>query len=223
MIAQYLGIDTDYVVIGPAAIVLILIVLLIVVLVQMHNLKKNYGIFMSGRSAHSLEDVLVKRFNQVDDLIAANAVNEAKANQVIDMMSTSFQKCGLVKYNAFEESGGRMSFSLALLDAKNNGFVMNAVHSTEGCYTYLKEIVAGRSILTLAKEEQEALARAKGEKTKAKAEKAGEENAADEKSAKEKPVREKSSKAKKTKKTERVKHQPVEAETQEISEPEELE
>ena len=71
------------------------------------------------------------------------------------------QKVGLVKYDAFNEMGGKLSFSLAMLNESDNGFVLNAVHSREGCYTYIKEIIDGNSIITLAEEEQEALKMAK--------------------------------------------------------------
>lgn len=63
----------------------------------------------------------------------------------------------MVKYDAFHEMGGKLSFSLALLDQKNDGFIINAMHSREGCYTYIKEIVNGNSIIVLADEEKEAL------------------------------------------------------------------
>ena len=56
---------------------------------------------------------------------------------------------------------GKLSFSLAMLNESDNGFVLNAVHSREGCYTYIKEIIDGNSIITLAEEEQEALKMAK--------------------------------------------------------------
>ena len=50
-----------------------------------------------------------------------------------------------------------MSFALALLSDKNTGFVINAMHSREGCYTYIKEINDGKANVLLAKEEKEAL------------------------------------------------------------------
>ena len=83
-------------------------------------------------------------------------------------MKGTFQKVGLVKYDAFNEMGGKLSFSLALLNETNDGFVLNAVHSREGCYTYVKEIVGGNSIIVLADEEQEALDMAKEAKKPAK-------------------------------------------------------
>jgi hypothetical protein len=114
-----------------------------------------------------LEDTLIKRLDEVDKLLAANAANESDIKKLFSNMKFTFQKVGLVKYDAFHEMGGKLSFSLALLNETNDGFVMNAVHSREGCYTYIKEIVDGNSIIVLAEEEQEALDMAKGTKKSA--------------------------------------------------------
>ena len=53
--------------------------------------------------------------------------------------------------------GGKLSFSVALLDDNNDGFIINAMHSREGCYTYIKEIVKGESYIILGDEEKQAL------------------------------------------------------------------
>lgn len=161
MISELLGFDSDYIIIGLAAFCLILFILWIVNIVQISTLKKRYKIFMSGKNAKSLEDTLIKRIDQVDTLIQANNVNEKNIDKLFHNMKFAFQKVGLVKYDAFNEMGGKLSFSLALLNETDDGFVMNAVHSREGCYTYIKEIVAGNSIIVLAEEEQEALDMAK--------------------------------------------------------------
>ena len=65
-----------------------------------------------------------------------------------------------MKYDAFHEMGGNLSFALTLLDGNNNGWIINAMHSREGCYTYIKEIVKGQSYLELSEEEAESLDRA---------------------------------------------------------------
>lgn len=157
MIAQYLGFDSDYIIIGLVALVLILIILMIVNIVQMRKLKKSYKIFMSGKNAKNLEETLIKRLNQVDDLLIANNTNEKNIKTLFKNMKLTYQKMGLVKYDAFHEMGGKLSFSLAMLDVENNGFIMNAMHTREGCYTYIKEIVDGNSIIVLSEEEQKAL------------------------------------------------------------------
>ena len=161
MISQLLGFDSDYIIIGLLAFCLILLVLVIVNMVQTNKLKKKYRSFMAGKNAKSLEDTLITRLEQVDKLLTANAANEKNIKKLFDNMKFTFQKVGLVKYDAFNEMGGKLSFSLALLNESDDGFVMNAVHSREGCYTYVKEIVAGNCIIVLAEEEQEALNMAK--------------------------------------------------------------
>lgn len=157
MISKYLGIDSDYIIIGLAAVLLILVILTIINIVQMRKLKKRYRIFMSGKDAKTLEDILTTRLDQVDSLIASNKKNEQSIQQIFNTMKYTFQKVGLIKYDAFNEMGGKLSFSLALLDQKNDGFIINAMHSREGCYTYIKEIIDGNSIIQLAEEEKEAL------------------------------------------------------------------
>ena len=161
MISQYLGFDSDYIILGLAGFCIILFILVIVNMVQTSKMKKKYKKFMSGKNAKSLEEILVKRLNQIDSLVDANATNEKNIKKVVNNMKFTFQKVGLVKYDAFNEMGGKLSFSLALLNASNDGFVLNAVHSREGCYTYIKEIIDGNSIIVLADEEQEALDMAK--------------------------------------------------------------
>ena len=123
----------------------------------MRKLKKRYEAFMSGKNAASLEDTLVKRLNQVDDLIASDEDTKRKVQMVLDHLDNTYQKVGLVKYDAFNEMGGKLSFSLVLLNRKNDGFIINAMHSREGCYTYIKEIINGNSVIMLADEEREAL------------------------------------------------------------------
>lgn len=162
MISQYLGIDSDYIIIGLAVVVFILIILTIINIVQMRKLKKGYKVFMTGKGAKNLEDTLIKRLNQVDALIASNDENRKNIKSLFANMQLTYQKMGLIKYDAFNEMGGKLSFSLAMLDKRNNGYIINAMHTREGCYTYIKEIVDGNSIIVLSEEEQKALDRAMG-------------------------------------------------------------
>ncbi len=160
MIEQYLGISTDYIVIGMAVVMLLIIILLIVLIVKISDLKKRYKIFMQGNNAKSLEDTLFYRLDQVDELIEANASNERNIDAIYKNMQGCYQKMGLVKYDAFNEMGGKLSFSLCMLDEKNNGYIINAMHTREGCYTYVKEIIDGQSVIQLAEEEENALTKA---------------------------------------------------------------
>ena len=74
-----------------------------------------------------------------------------------DVKNRSLIKYGIVKYDAFDDVGGKLSFSLALLDQTDTGFVLNAIHSKENCFLYIKEVMNGESYIILSDEEVQAL------------------------------------------------------------------
>ncbi len=157
MIKYYLGIESDYVIIGLAGLTAVLLIIILINVIQMHKLKKKYKMFMDGKNAKTLEESIMSRMDQIDYLVSSNQKNESDIKTINKNLKSTFQKVGLVKYDAFQEMGGKLSFSLALLNHVNDGFIINAMHSREGCYTYIKEIIDGNSIIALADEEKEAL------------------------------------------------------------------
>lgn len=164
MIEYYLGIDSDYILVGLAGLTAILLITILVMIIQLHKLKKKYRQFMDGKNAKTLEEAIMSRMDQLDRLISSSEKNEKDIQNIYNNMKLTFQKVGLVKYDAFQEMGGKLSFSLALLNETNDGFIINAMHSREGCYTYIKEIIDGNSIIQLAEEEKEALDMAMNQK-----------------------------------------------------------
>ncbi len=151
------NIDIGYFIIGFAALFLILLILLIVVLVKQSKLKKRYEAFMCGSDAKSMEEEIVGLFQDIDFLKNEAEKNGKEIRHIYKRLRTVFQKVGIIKYDAFKQMGGQLSFCLALLDENNNGFVMNSVHSTDGCYSYTKEIHEGECEISLGEEEQKAL------------------------------------------------------------------
>lgn len=151
-----------YIILGMAAMIFVLWILLMVYVVQNRKLKKKYEKFMLGKNGSSLEDNLIKRVSEIEELLASNNENKAAIQSISESLNNTYQKVGVVKYDAFHEMGGKLSFSLALLNRANDGFIINAMHSREGCYTYIKEIIKGNSIIILSEEEKEALAIAMG-------------------------------------------------------------
>lgn len=120
-------------------------------------MSKIYKKFMQGKSAKSLEQEIVGLFE--DNKFIKNAIEKDKKDIRIlyKNFESAFQKLGVVKYDAFNQMGGQMSFCIALLDENNNGFILNSVHSAEGCYSYTKEIKNGESEILLGNEEKKAL------------------------------------------------------------------
>ena len=151
------GVDICYILVGIAGMLLIFMIILIVLIAKYNKLKKRYDRFMKGKNAASLEENVHGVFEDMKLLKTYVDKNKKDIRILYKNMERTFQKLGIVKYDAFNHMGGQLSFSLALLDENNDGFIINSVHSSEGCYSYTKEIKGGTSGISLGKEEQQAL------------------------------------------------------------------
>lgn len=161
-ILDSLGFDPGILMIIMMALMVFVLIYMVRVSMKLTRFLKRYRIFMRGKDAVSLEKAFTQRFLDVDKLIE---VSKNQANEIArlkEVLARTTNKIGIVKYDAFPDVGGKLSFALAMLDENNSGFVLNAIHSREGCYTYIKEIVKGESYIVLGQEEKEALRQAVG-------------------------------------------------------------
>ncbi len=149
--------DPAYIIIALFILFIILLVLHFVQMSKFGKLKEQYEMFMEGKDGKSLEDQFEKLFTDISDLKSSSWKARRDIDSLLKNIEICYQKMGIVKYDAFHEMGGRLSFALCLLDKNDNGFLMNSVHSNNGCYTYTKEIVDGKSAIDLGTEEKTAL------------------------------------------------------------------
>ena len=158
--------DLGYLLIGMAVVILILLVAVILLIVQIKKTNKlgsRLDKFLLGKDGQSLEEDIASLYEDNQILKDSTEKNRKDIRTLFKNMESTYQKMGLVKYDAFNQMGGQLSFCLALLDENNDGFIINSVHSTEGCYSYTKEIKKGISSIPLGTEEEEALSIAMGE------------------------------------------------------------
>lgn len=155
-----IGIDLGILVLMLMVLVLILIVIILNMSLGLHRLKQKYTMFMKGSDGQSLERVFAQKIKEVDRLSAANDDNYMKIQSLQKKMEKALTKYGIVKYDAFDDVGGKLSFALAMLDKNNTGFILNAIHSRDNCFFYIKEIVNGESYILLSSEEMDALRQA---------------------------------------------------------------
>lgn len=161
-ILNNLGFDPVYIILAQAVLTLILLVIVIICIFKIRKMYRQYDYFMRGKDAETLEDIIIDQMEDIQELKSQNRANKDNLRTTNKNMRSSFQKFGMVKYNAFKGMGGNLSFAFALLDYTNSGFVMNSVHSQEGCYLYLKEVDRGQTETLLGNEEKEALEQALG-------------------------------------------------------------
>lgn len=156
----FAGFDYSYIFISLIVFNLILLIFIIVLIVQLNKLKKQYIKFMTGKDAKTLEESVEKIFEDNQYLKILAEENKKHIRKINKELEYPINKVGIVRYNAFEQMGGFLSFALALVNERQNGFIINTVHSIEGSYVYLKDIQSGLCENELSKEEKEALAKA---------------------------------------------------------------
>lgn len=156
------GMDIAWLFIIIFLLLIVVIVLFVLQTVNYKKLKKKLDKFMKGKDAKSLEQDIIALFEDNKFIKNENEKNRKALREVLRRQEYCYQKIGLIKYDAFNQMGGKLSFCLCLLNNKNSGFILNSVHSSEGCYVYTKEVKKGECDLSLGEEEQKALETAIG-------------------------------------------------------------
>lgn len=142
--------------------IVVISILLIINTYLILKLKKRYEkLFIKIGNGEDLTKILEQYIRQVNSL-------EEKDKEIMDFcmkinedQKLAISKVGVVKYNAYEDTRNKLSFSLALLNCNDDGVIINSVYSKEGSNIYLKNIRKGNSKNKLSEEEKEALEIAK--------------------------------------------------------------
>jgi hypothetical protein len=144
---------------AAGAIAIITLILLLVVWTQLARLRKNYRQLMNGVNAGNMEDLLIHIQNKVNGNEIKLNENKKMLDELRNKIKSMKCKLGIYRYNAFSDQGSDLSFSVALVDERQDGFVLTGLHSREESYIYAKPIEQGNSKYILTPEEKEAINR----------------------------------------------------------------
>jgi len=117
-------------------------------------------LLLEGKKTKNLEDVILNQIQKSKKQEADILDLFSKLKKLEETAEKTFQKIGIVRFNPFNDMGGNQSFVIALLDNKDNGFVISSLFIKEGNRVYAKSIKNGQSDYPLSEEEKEALERA---------------------------------------------------------------
>lgn len=152
-----MGISLDILFIIMFILILVLFGMLIYLLSSYSTMKASYMMFMKGSDGESLEEQIKSVFNDIAVLKLSSEKNRNDIRAIFENLRDTYQRVGIIKYDAFKEMGGKLSFCVALLNDNRTGFILNSVHSSDGCYVYTKEIINGECAISLGEEEKKAL------------------------------------------------------------------
>lgn len=159
-IRQIISLYNIEIIIGMSIAIVILFLLNMFSMIRISNIKRKYRALVRGMNNASIEDLLIRNGQEIDD-IKGEIANLQKRIEELDVKLTfAVQKVGFIRYNAFPDMGSELSFSIAFLDGFLNGFVLTSIFGREQSVCYAKPIKNGKSVYPLSVEEMQAIDRA---------------------------------------------------------------
>lgn len=159
IILDFLRTDTFLLII--LGVMVILLILYISTVVKLGKLRKSYSIFMNKLgNGNNIDEMLKGYINEVEKVVNKNEETVSYCRKLDNEVAKCMQKIGMVRYNAFKDTGSDLSFTLALLNEYNDGVVLNGIYSRDMSNIYAKPIEGGKSKYALSSEEKEAIERA---------------------------------------------------------------
>lgn len=153
--------NNEYVILGVVVVNIILLILYISNSIKLNSINKKYNKFLKKLgNGENIEEDLKVYINKVEKVENTNKEIIEYCENLEKELSKSIKKIGIVRYNAFKDTGSDLSFALALLNDDNNGVVLNGIYSREMSNIYAKPIVNGESKYTISDMEQEAINKA---------------------------------------------------------------
>ena len=151
--------NTVLYVIGAVLVLLLafLSVQLLILRSRLKRIEKKYKYFMNGEDGGSLELRLSTEVRELREMVTSSENMLHQQELLATMQLSSFQKVGLLRYDAFDDTGDKLSFSLTLLDGKNNGFILSSLAGHDSSRIYAKKIINGQCKEALSAEEAESI------------------------------------------------------------------
>ena len=152
--------NAAFIIIGIAAVAILELILIIILFTKLSGIKNKFKKMMRGTNNKNLEGMLEEYLQKVEKIELNSTDAVSKFNKLDENLKNCIQKVGVVRYKAFEDVGSDLSFSIALLDEKNDGVMLTGIYGRMESTTYAKPIDKGISRYDLSEEELQALSEA---------------------------------------------------------------
>jgi len=140
-----------------AAVALIALVFALVLSVKLRRMRRHYLVLQEGADGESLLEAAARKTGEVDQLRADVGTLDEDVKRLRVDLADAIRHVAVVRYDAFNDMGGRMSFSAALLDDAGDGVVVSSINGRTETRTYAKGVKAGASDAELSPEEVQAI------------------------------------------------------------------
>lgn len=150
-----------YLILAMCGLLALLVVTTTVLLCMVISDRKKLKSINRNCRTGNLEETIVLYYNKLDRLSAQLDEKKASLDELEKIFKAGIVKTGYMRYDAFDEMQNGLSYSFAILDDKDSGFVLTGIFGRNISNTYLKPIVSGKSTIQLSKEEMQVIEFAK--------------------------------------------------------------
>jgi len=134
-----------------------------VALAKLTGVRRQQDVLLGGDAKADVVEFAVSLQGRIDDLHSAVDEIAAALARVDRRIDSSLSRVALIRYDAYEDTGGQQSASMALLDSFRTGIVLTAIQGRDYARIYFKQLERGRASVALSPEEQQAVERAMAE------------------------------------------------------------
>ena len=157
VISEFVLNNLMFIVAGMGILMVIMYAFILNLYMDVRRMKKRYKKMMTGVESGNLERMLIGHIDEVQRVKEQNTALEVENKKISDLLQQALTRVGMVRFRAFEDMGGDLSYAVAMLDSHNNGVILSSVFGREGSQAYAKPIENGSSTYKLTEEEQQAL------------------------------------------------------------------
>ncbi|EJP6473978.1 DUF4446 family protein [Clostridium sp. L74] len=156
-IIEFININSAFIIVALAAIMILLFIILIINMVSLKKLKQKYKKFMRGSSNKSIEELINGYLDKIDEVKEETEYVKEIYSTIDKRVKSCIQKVAIVRYRAFDDVGSDLSYSIAFLDNDNSGVILTSIFGRNESTTYAKPIDRGISRYELSDEEKQVL------------------------------------------------------------------
>jgi len=127
---------------------------------QLSLMRRNVTILKRGVEGSSLVEKVASQAIQIEDLYALLDEQAAQKDYLTEVLAGTLQRFAVVRFDAFEDMGGKLSYSVTMLDENGDGVIFTSIYGRNENRTYAKAVRAGNASHVLSREESESLRKA---------------------------------------------------------------
>ena len=151
---------TELIAVAGAAVAGVALVVAVLAFAKLASVRRAQKVLLGGDAKADIVEFVVSLHSGIEDLHRAVDEVAAALARVDRRIDHSLSRVALVRYDAYEDTGGHQSASVALLDSARTGIVITAIQGRDYARVYVKQLERGRASVALSPEEQQAVERA---------------------------------------------------------------